>query len=95
MTTIERLRALLDANANPDPEHPDPDSIWISLADSAILALPALLDVVEVARAQRRAEQMLSDASLSNPDRYLQAAEMLVEAKRAVRAALDRLAGAS
>ena len=95
MSTIARLRALLAANTNPDPEHPDPDSIWIDLADSAIVALPALLDVVEVARAQRRAEQMLSDASLSNPDRYLQAAEMLVEAKRAVRAALDRLAGAS
>ena len=95
MTTIERLRALLAANANPDPEHPDPDSIWIDLADAAILALPALLDVAEAARAVRRAEQMLSDAPLANPDRYLQAVQMLAEAKRALRAILDGLEGTS
>ena len=95
MTTIERLRALLAANANPDPEHPDPDSIWIGLADDAILALPALLDMTEAAQAVRRAEQMLSDAPLANPDHYLQAAQMLAEAKRALRAILARLDGAS
>ena len=54
MSTIARLRALLAANTNPDPEHPDPDSIWIDLADSAIVALPALLDVVEAAAEMRR-----------------------------------------
>jgi hypothetical protein len=53
---IERLRALLDANTQSDPEHPDPDSIWIDFADSAVNALPALLEVAEAARAYREAQ---------------------------------------